>query len=256
MPIAMAERAGPPEAALFQEPDSPMVTNFPAAHAADTLEHIYSLYSSRVYYLCLHMTGNTEDAEDLSQEAFLRMMKKMGTFRGESAFYTWLRRLTVNVVLLKFQKASCRREISLEELTEPDNRLEPRSQRAFATIDLELMGAIDRINLDRAMDRLAPGLKAVLTLHDIEGYEHAEIADFLGCTVGTSKSQLHKARLRLREMLGETWREGARANQPAQHQEPATLRVPVPLGRIVKLPASSPEDVELSRAVIRQRLAA
>jgi RNA polymerase sigma-70 factor, ECF subfamily len=242
MPIETEERAEIQAAVPGGEVKPAMAARFPHDPALDTLEHLYSLYNSRVYYLCLQMTGNPDDAEDLSQEAFLRMMQKMDTFRGDSAFYTWLRRLAVNVVLLKFQKASWRREVSLEELTEPGSRLEPRSQRGFAALDLELMGTIDRINLERAMDRLAPGLKAVFILHDIEGYEHAEIANLLGCTAGTSKSQLHKARFRLRELLDNSSRDNS--------------TVPDLVGHAADSAASRRRELKFPAAGIPQRLAA
>ena len=242
MANATAERAEIQSAVTADEVKPGVATEFPDDPTIDTLEHLYALYGSRVYYLCLQMTGNPDDAEDLSQEAFLRMMQKMGTFRGESAFYTWLRRLAINVVLLRFQKASWRREVSLEELTEPGNRDESRSPRGFAIPDLELMGAIDRIHLERAMERLAPGLKAVFTLHDIEGYEHAEIARLLRFSVGTSKSQLHKARMRMRELLGESWRDSA--------------HVPELIGRASKSPASTREEPKAAGAALCERLAA
>jgi RNA polymerase sigma-70 factor (ECF subfamily) len=228
MPTATAEQADTPQTAMRHALQPPRATDGAGEQPIDNLEHIYSQYNSRVYYLCLRMTGNADDAEDLSQEAFLRMIQKLDTFRGESAFYTWLRRLAINVVLLKFQKASWRREISLEELAEPDTLFESFAQRALESIDLELMGAIDRITLERAMDRLAPGFKAVFILHDIEGYEHNEIASFLGCSVGTSKSQLHKARLKMRELLGETWREKVRQKHPASIPETDAMQIPVP----------------------------
>ncbi|MGE5327248.1 MAG: RNA polymerase sigma factor [Deltaproteobacteria bacterium] len=242
MPIATAGRWNNSEVGLFREAELPAAVDSSNTPHVDTLEDIYTRYNSRVYYLCLQMTGNVEDAEDLSQEAFLRMMQKLDSFRGESAFYTWFRRLAINVVLLKFQKASWRREVSLEELAEPGNCLEPRPQRAFASVDLGLMGAVDRIALERAMERLAPGLKAVFILHDIEGYEHPEIAALLGCSVGTSKSQLHKARLRLRELLNESGCERERA--------------PAPVGRASSSPASMREALKFTGAALRQRLAA
>jgi RNA polymerase sigma-70 factor (ECF subfamily) len=173
----------------------------------DDFAKIYAVYGPRVYYLCLRMTGNADDAEDLSQEAFLRLMQKLDTFRGESAFYTWLRRLAINVVLLRFQKASWRRETSLDALMEPRPGFGFSPGNEFAIIDPELLGAIDRINLERAIAQLPPGFKAVFILHDIEGYEHNEISRMLGCSIGTSKSQLHKARMKMRELLAGCSRE-------------------------------------------------
>jgi RNA polymerase sigma-70 factor, ECF subfamily len=205
MPTAAAEQEEVQRTALNQEATPPKEAVCANAQVLDDIEQIYAMYNARVYYLCLRMTGNADDAEDLSQEAFLRLIQKLDTFRGESAFYTWLRRLAINLVLLRFQKASWRREVSLEGLTEPDSVFACRPAREFGTVDLEVKGAIDRINLERAIDRLPPGFKAVFVLHDIEGYEHIEISRLLGCSIGTSKSQLHKARLRMREFLSQTW---------------------------------------------------
>lgn len=167
----------------------------------DEFEELYMTYRSRVWSICLRMTGNPDDAEDLTQETFLRLFQKLDTFRGESAFYTWLRRLTINVVLLRFQKASWRRETSMEGLEEPDPITGCPHKVEFGRIDARLMGALDRIALQRAIDQLPAGFKAVFILHDIEGYEHVEISELMGCSIGTSKSQLHKARLKIRELL-------------------------------------------------------
>lgn len=185
-------------------------------------EHIYKTYNSRVYSLCLYMTGNRDEAEDLTQETFLRLLRKLDTFRGESAFYTWLRRVTVNVVLLRFQKASWRRETSLEGLTQADPTTGQSTEKELGTIDAELMGVTDRIDLERAIDQLPPGFKTVLFLHDIEGYQHTEISHQSGCSLGTSKSQLHKARLRVRELLheaqpGPSWEETLAAEASRTH---------------------------------------
>ncbi len=167
-------------------------------------EHLYFAYRSRVWALCLRMTGNPDDADDLTQETFLRLFQKLDTFRGESAFSTWLRRITINVVLLKFQKASWRHETPMEALTTPDPITGCPCQLEFGGFDTHLMDTVDRISLRQAIDQLSPGFKAVLILHDIEGYEHFEISELMGCSIGTSKSQLHKARLRMRELLQET----------------------------------------------------
>ncbi|MCL5671271.1 MAG: RNA polymerase sigma factor, partial [Acidobacteria bacterium] len=122
----------------------------------------------------------------------------------DSAFCTWLRRIAINVVLLRFQKASWRHETSMEALTSPDPVTSCPRQMEFGGFDTQLMGTVDRISLQRAIDQLPPGFKAVLILHDIEGYEHVEISQLMGCSIGTSKSQLHKARLKMRELLQQT----------------------------------------------------
>ncbi|MEJ2007621.1 MAG: RNA polymerase sigma factor [Acidobacteriota bacterium] len=170
----------------------------------DEFEKLYVTYRSRVWALCLRMTGNPDDAEDLTQETFIRLFQKLDTFRGESAFSTWLRKITINVVLLRFQKASWRRETSMEALSSPDPITGCPKQMEFGELDPQLMGAVDRISLQQAIDQLPPGFKAVLILHDIEGYEHVEISELMGCSIGTSKSQLHKARLKMRELLQQT----------------------------------------------------
>ena len=174
---------------------------------AAAFERLYRLHSRRVYALCLRMVGNTAEAEDLTQEAFLQLFRKISTFRGESAFSTWLHRLAVNVVLMRLRKKSGT-EASLEEITEPDE--EGSARRDFGTPDLRLSGSIDRVNLQRAVEQLPPGYKAIFVLHDVQGYEHNEIAGIMGCSVGNSKSQLHKARTRLRELLQEEARDLAR----------------------------------------------
>jgi RNA polymerase sigma-70 factor (ECF subfamily) len=121
------------------------------------------------------MVSNTAEAEDLTQEAFLQLFRKIATFRGESAFSTWLHRLAVNVVLMKLRKKSGT-ETSLDEMTEPDEE-SGGPRRDFGTADLRLSGSIDRVNLQRAVEQLPPGYKAVFVLHDVQGYEHNEIRD-------------------------------------------------------------------------------
>ncbi|HEX7297217.1 MAG TPA: RNA polymerase sigma factor [Pyrinomonadaceae bacterium] len=157
-------------------------------------EQIYERHHRRVYSLCLRMTHNVAEAEDLTQEAFIQLFKKIGSFRGDSAFTTWLHRLTVNQVLMHFRKASVKRERVTEEGDTP-------VEVVSGTENPNTMPVIDRIALDRAMAQLPPGYKAVFVLHDVEGHEHEAIAKILGVSVGTSKSQLHKARMKLRRLL-------------------------------------------------------
>jgi RNA polymerase sigma-70 factor, ECF subfamily len=180
---------------------------------AAAFERLYRLHNRRVYSLCLRMVGNTAEAEDLTQEAFLQLFRKIATFRGESAFSTWLHRLAVNVVLMKLRRKSGN-ESSLEQMTEPDEE-SGTPRRDFGTVDLTLVGSLDRINLQRAVEQLPPGYKAIFVLHDVQGYEHNEIAEIMGCSIGNSKSQLHKARMRLRDLLQEVMREKARADRRA-----------------------------------------
>ena len=159
---------------------------------------LYSFHKRRIYSLCLRMVGNIAEAEDLTQEAFLQLHRKIGTFRGDSAFSTWLHRLAINVVLMHLRKKGLS-QISLDEAMEPAPDEGPG--RSFGTPDPALAGAIDRLALERAVADLPAGYRLIFILHDIEGYEHNEIASMLDCSIGNSKSQLHKARLKLRDAL-------------------------------------------------------
>lgn len=198
---------------------------------AAAFERLYELHSRRVYALCLRMVSNPAEAEDLTQDAFLQLFRKIHTFRGESGFSTWLHRLTVNIVLMHFRK---RRHAELS-LDEPAETMEEgaRSRTDPGAEDLRLSGSIDRINLLRAVDQLPYGYKQMFILHDVEGFEHNEIAQILGCSVGNSKSQLHKARLRLRALLQEELRGRAYESRRAANRlavtataAPAALRAP------------------------------
>ncbi|MGC9291414.1 MAG: RNA polymerase sigma factor [Acidobacteriaceae bacterium] len=164
-------------------------------------EVLYNLHKRRVYSLCLRMLGNVAEAEDLTQDAFLQLHRKIGTFRGDSAFSTWLHRMAVNVVLMHLRKKGLP-QISLEEALEPAQEDGPRKD--LGARDLVLSGSIDRVALERAVEGLPPGYRLVFVLHDVEGYEHNEIAEMLRCSIGNSKSQLHKARMRLRDLLRQT----------------------------------------------------
>jgi RNA polymerase sigma-70 factor (ECF subfamily) len=164
---------------------------------AEAFQALYEKHKRRVYSLCLRMTANTAEAEDLAQEAFLQLYRKIATFRGESAFSTWLHRLSVNVVLMHLRKKSLP-VISLDETTQGDD---DSQKKDFGADDLALSGSIDRMQLQRAVDNLPPGYRTIFVLHDIEGYEHNEIAKIAGCSIGNSKSQLHKARMKLRDLL-------------------------------------------------------
>ena len=168
----------------------------------DAFERLYELHSRRVYALCLRMANNPTEAEDLTQDAFLQLFRKIQSFRGESSFSTWLYRLTANVVLMRFRKKKLV-QISLDETSERDEE-NGRPPMEFGAPDLRLIGLLDRVNLERAIDQLPPGYREMFILHDIEGYEHNEIAQIVGCSTGNSKSQLHKARMRLRKLLEDT----------------------------------------------------
>ena len=165
---------------------------------AQAFQALYDKHKRRVYSLCLRMTANTAEAEDLTQEAFLQLYRKIATFRGESAFSTWLHRLSVNVVLMHLRKKNLP-VVSLEETTQGGDEDTPKKD--FGADDLALAGSIDRLQLQKAVDDLPPGYRTIFVLHDIEGYEHNEIAAIVGCSIGNSKSQLHKARMKLRDLL-------------------------------------------------------
>jgi RNA polymerase sigma-70 factor (ECF subfamily) len=161
-------------------------------------ERVYWLHRRRVYGLCLRMAGTWADADDLTQEVFLQLFRKIHTFRGDSPFSTWLHRLSVNTVLMWFRKKP-RREIAFDPVAQDDADDVP--QREEGGPDVRLNGLIDRLLLRRLLAQLPPGYRDAFVLHDIQGYEHKEIAEIWGRSVGNSKSQLSKARARLRELL-------------------------------------------------------
>ena len=180
-----------------QAPDPVLLRAQAGDHHA--FAEIYARHKRRIYSLCLRMVTNPAEAEDLTQEAFLQLHRKITTFRGDSAFSTWLHRLTVNVVLMQLRRKGLQL-ISLDEAMEPGGPDEGPG-RSFGAADPSLAGSIDRMTLERAVAELPAGYRLIFLLHDVEGYEHNEIATMLECSIGNSKSQLHKARLRLREML-------------------------------------------------------
>ncbi len=157
-------------------------------------EEIYQRHHRRVYSICLRMLKNTTEAEDLTQDVFIQLHRKIGSFRGDSAFTTWLHRLTVNQVLMHFRK----RNVKFEKTTDEG---ETPVQVVDGTRNPRKMPVVDKIALENAIEQLPNGYRNVFVLHDVEGYEHEEVARILGCSVGTSKSQLHKARLKLRKLL-------------------------------------------------------
>ena len=167
-----------------------------AASAGDmgAFEEIYQRHHRRVYSICLRMLQNAHEAEDLTQDVFIQLYRKIGSFRGDSAFTTWLHRMTVNQVLMHFRKRNVKFEKTTEDGETPD-------QVVAGTANPEKMPIVDKLALESAIDQLPDGYKNVFVLHDVEGFEHEEVARILGCSVGTSKSQLHKARLKLRKLL-------------------------------------------------------
>lgn len=157
-------------------------------------EIIYQRYHRRTYALCLRMTNSQTEAEDLTQEVFIQLFRKVGSFRGDSAFSTWLHRLTVNQVLMYFRRRSVKNEKVSDDGEMPE-------QTVTGTANPNRMQVVDRIALKNAVALLPNGYKSVFLLHDVEGFEHEEVARRLGISIGTSKSQLHKARLKLRTLL-------------------------------------------------------
>jgi RNA polymerase sigma-70 factor, ECF subfamily len=208
-PDPPASRAGGSSEPAVQDPPPAPVASAPLSPDADALQRaqagdhyafaqLYALHKRRIYSLCLRMVGNVAEAEDLTQEAFLQLHRKIATFRGDSAFSTWLHRLAINVVLMHLRKKGLSL-ISLDEAMEPTPEEGPG--RSFGAPDLSLAGSIDRLALERAISDLPAGYRLIFVLHDIEGYEHNEIAAMLDCSIGNSKSQLHKARLKLRDAM-------------------------------------------------------
>lgn len=185
-------------------------------------EFLYRLHKRRVYSLCLRMMHDVEAAEDLTQEAFLQLFRKIASFRGESAFSTWLHRLTVNIILMRLRKRG-HPEVSVEETLETNEEDTPKKE--FGSQDQYLAGSIDRVILERVIEGLPPGYRIVFVLHDVEGYEHNEIAEMLGCSVGNSKSQLHKARVNLRYQLNITRAENRLRSAPHRRPAPQEMKV-------------------------------
>jgi RNA polymerase sigma-70 factor, ECF subfamily len=213
--LSRRKRASTPQQVFGElrpnRPDSsPMSDAIRLAQQGDAgaFETLYQEHSRRVYALCLRMLRDPIEAEDLVQDVFLLLFRKINTFRGESAFSTWLHRLAANLVLMRLRKKSPP-TVSIEAAADLDDEISSPAID-IGTRDLFLEGAIDRVTLDRCIERLPPGYRAIFVLHDIQGYQHKEISETLGRSIGVSKSQLHKARMRLRQMLHEVQREKAR----------------------------------------------
>src|SRR6266851_651548 len=164
---------------------------------AAAFTNIFYAHKPRIYSLCLRMTSNIAEAEDLTQESFLQVFRKLPTFRGDSALSTWMYRVAVNTVLMYFRKRG-RPQISLDE--SPSDQVQTK-KREYGSDDQRLVTSIDRIAVARAIRELPDGYRTIFLLHEVDGYEHREIARLLKCSVGNSKSQLHKARVRMREIL-------------------------------------------------------
>lgn len=156
-------------------------------------ERVYHAHLGRVHNLARRMAG-ADSADELTQDVFVRVWQKLGTFRGDSSFGTWLHRLAVNVIIERFRTLGTARDRFLADGEAVLERLPGAA--AGSRVDTQM-------DLDNAMTRLPPGARAVFVLHDIEGYRHEEIGQLLGVSIGTSKSQLHRARMTLREHLTE-----------------------------------------------------
>jgi RNA polymerase sigma-70 factor, ECF subfamily len=186
--------------------DSPRVTlidrSAPAGADADValavqgdtaaFERLYRAHLPRIYGLARRMAG-PEAADELVQDVFVRAWQKLGTFRGDASLATWLHRLAVNVIVERFRTLGTARNRFLADGETALERMP--SDRPDARVDL-------RMDLQAAIGQLPPGARAVFVLHDVEGYRHTEIGDLLGVSAGTSKSQLHRARMTLRGLLG------------------------------------------------------
>ncbi|HMT09546.1 MAG TPA: RNA polymerase sigma factor [Pyrinomonadaceae bacterium] len=201
LPFGVGETSAP---VVDATPAAPAIVNENAPDielcklAADgslaAFEIIYQRYHRRTYSLALRMTQSQTEAEDLTQEVFIQLFRKIGSFRGDSAFSTWLHRMTVNQVLMHFRKRSVKNEKTSEDGEIPE-------QAVPGSVNPSKMQVIDKIALKNAIAELPNGYRKVFVLHDIEGFEHEEVARMMGISVGTSKSQLHKARLKLRMLL-------------------------------------------------------
>lgn len=186
-PITLARSSDSEAVALAQNGDQ------------DAFSRLYLLHKNRVFSVCMRIVRDFSLAEDLTQDTFLQAHRKLATFRGESVFSTWLHRLAVNTVLMHLRKRALT-VVSLDCLIE--NVPEEHVGRSFGTRDLAQAGVIDRLDIERALDAIAPGYRNIFVLHDIDGFDHCEIASMLKCSSGNTKSQLHKARRVLRRALG------------------------------------------------------
>jgi len=181
---------------------------------ADAFAALFHAHKARIYSVCLRMTNNATEAEDLAQDAFLQVFRKIATFRGASAFSTWLHRIAVNTVLMHFRKKSLN-QVSLEEPYNDSDGAHIR--REYGAKDYRLAGCADRVALACAIKELPRGYRTIFLLHEVQGYDHQEIAEMLGCCAGNSKSQLHKAKLRIRERLARPPKAGSEPFELVDH---------------------------------------
>lgn len=187
----LREVAKPPRSVPATDPAERALVQAAVDGDSGAFERLYRAHAGRVYGLCLRLNdGDRARAEQSAQDAFVRAWEKLGSFRGDSQFGSWLHRLTVNVVL--GERRLLKRWTTFDEALPPDSALEPRA----VDPDSSLAG-----ELERALAQLPRGARTVLWLHDVEGYLHQEIAELTGIAVGTSKAQLHRARKHMKELL-------------------------------------------------------
>jgi len=163
----------------------------------DAFASLFHRHRPKIFSVCLRMTNNPAEAEDLTQDIFLQVFRKIATFRKDSALSSWLYRVAVNTVLMHFRK-HVPQQISLDESSNEDAYFK---RREYGKLDDGIVSCLDRITLARAISELPDGYRMIYRLHEIEGYEHEEIARLLVCSIGNSKSQLHRAKLRIKNIL-------------------------------------------------------
>ena len=197
----------------------------------DSFGELYRRHSRRIFYLCYRMVNDIDLAEDLTQEAFVHAFRRLSTFRQESRFTTWMHRIAVNTVLMFIRKRnSSIRECPLDPAFGSEEEA-PFEGQIYGRADDTLSMTTDRVALLRAIENLPPGYRLMLILHDIHGYEHQEIAEIFGCTTGNTKSQLHKARLRLRSVIDHN-----RAGVVSISSKKTSPRKPAAAAKIAQMP--------------------
>jgi RNA polymerase sigma-70 factor (ECF subfamily) len=188
-----------PKVAGGEPNEAEIITRAQAGDAA-AFHWLYEKHYRRVFALSWRMVGNHAIAEELTQDTFLQVFRRLNTFRGDARFSTWLHRIAVNETLMSLRRRQhIVEELPLEEPDDDSHR--PNILESLQVVDRRLLSSDDRVRLEHAVSQLPSGYAAIFVLHDVFGYAHHEIAELLGCTVGNTKSQLHKARLRLRSAL-------------------------------------------------------
>ncbi len=197
------------------DPAERLNKEIPRSGGAVDFDQIYKLYGRRVYWWCARMVGDNAEAEDLAQDSFLQLYRSIHTYRGESAFTTWLHRVVVTVVLGRMRRKAIP-TVPLEGSPETEEN-DLRGQEPGSVLHGPVPNPLDRVSLEKAMVKLPSTFRTILILHDVQGYRHFEIARILGVPVGTSKSYLHRARLQMRNLLT--------AQQPLVPRRPARSRI-------------------------------